>query len=540
MSGQPRGEEAREKRRTVDGRQRHESMRRGHGGRHARRHTDGQARELCEGALRRRRHHHRIGGPAADASQKCVDDRIVAARQRAPTRNGTQERYTNSRFGSGPVTPQPWDFDVAVIGAGPAGSSAATILARRGHRVLALDREQFPRYHIGESQLPCLNDVLDTLGVAPAIAAGGFVPKWGANFTTADGSVEQYADFSRAAEVVQPQTYQVHRERFDRILLDHAIASGATVKQGCQADDVVFAPDDVTLTYSEAGQSTTVRVGGIIDASGRFGFLSRRFGTRVHDPLLQNIAVHRQYTGVPRADGRRAGDIRMVTRPDRGWFWFIPISDTVMSVGAVIPKTIYNSRSRGTPEESLDDFIRETPAAAALLANAESISSGRFEADYSYLHSQHAGDRFLLAGDAGAFLDPIFSTGVLLAMQTGIEAAEEMSDGLRAGDLQRARFAAYETRLVNRYRYFRRFAAGFYDPAFRDLFFSPSDRFGIYEAVLSVIAGNWRPSLAMRLRLACFFLLVRIQRLLPIAPRLIAVAIPRPDAPAASTFPSQS
>ncbi len=406
--------------------------------------------------------------------------------------------------------------------------------------MLALDRESFPRYHIGESQLPCLNDLLDTLGVTPAIAAGGFVPKWGANFTTADGSVERYADFSRAVDVAQPQTYQVRREEFDHLLLQHAVASGATVRQGCHADDVVFAPDGVTLTYSEAGRSTTVRVGGVIDASGRFGFLSRRFGTRVHDPLLQNIAVHRQYTGVPRASGRRAGDIRMVTRPDRGWFWFIPISDTVMSVGAVIPKTIYNSRSRGTPDESLDDFVGETPAAAALLANADPVSPGRFEADYSYLHSQHAGDRFLIVGDAGAFLDPIFSTGVLLAMQSGIEAAEEMSDGLRAGDLRRARFGAYETRLVTRYKYFRRFAAGFYDPAFRDLFFSPSARFGMYEAVLSVIAGNWRPSLAMRLRLACFFLLVGIQRWLPIAPRLVVVPIPRPDSPAASTFPSQS
>ncbi|MEP7116129.1 MAG: NAD(P)/FAD-dependent oxidoreductase [Acidobacteriota bacterium] len=438
------------------------------------------------------------------------------------------------------MTPQPWDFDVAVIGAGPGGSSAATTLARRGHRVLVLDREQFPRFHIGESQLPCLNDVLDELGVAPAIASGGFVPKWGANFTTADGSVERYADFSRAAEVEQPQSYQVERLRFDHLLLQHAVAAGATVKQGCRADDVAFGDDCVTLTYSESGHASTVRVGGIIDASGRFGFLSRRFGTRVPDPVLQNIAVHRQYTGVPRAAARRAGDIRMVTRPDRGWFWFIPISDTVMSVGAVIPKTIYNSAARGAPEESLDDFVRETPAAAALLASAESVGPARFDADYSYLHSQHAGDRFLLVGDAGAFLDPIFSTGVLLAMLAGIEAAEALSGGLRSGDVRRARFAAYEARVVKRYKYFRRFAAGFYDPAFRDLFFSASARFGMYEAVLSVIAGNWRPSLTLRVRLACFFLLVRIQRLLPIAARLAADADWRSGAPAPTTSASQS
>lgn len=437
------------------------------------------------------------------------------------------------------MAPQPWDFDVAVIGAGPGGTSAATTLARCGHRVLVLDRDRFPRFHIGESQLPCLNDVLDELGVREKVAAAGFVVKWGANFATADGGVERYADFSRAAEVNQPQTWQVDRERFDQLLLEHAIASGATIRQGCRADDVAFDADGVSVTYTdEGGVTTVVRVAAVIDASGRYGFLSRRFGTRVHDPLLQNIAVHRQFTGVPRVPGRRAGDIRMVTRPDRGWFWFIPISDTVMSVGAVIPKSVYNSQPRGNAEATLAAFVAETAAASALLADAAPVSAARFDADYSYLHSQHAGDRFLIVGDAGAFLDPIFSTGVLLAMQGGIEAATAIRDGLRAGDLRRSRFAGYEQRLVARYHHFRRFAAGFYDPAFRDLFFSPNARFGMYEAVMSVIAGNWRPSLALRVRLACFFLLVRLQRFVPITPRLGVETPPAADHPVASTFPT--
>ena len=203
----------------------------------------------------------------------------------------------------------------------------------------------------------------------------------------------------------------------------------------------------------------------------------------------------------------------MVTRPDRGWFWFIPISSTVISVGVVVPQTVYNAHAQATPEETLEYFLAETPAAARLVANATAVTSARFDADYSYLHSRHSGDRFVLAGDAGAFLDPIFSTGVLLAMQSGIEAAEVISEGLRIGDLTARRFAAYERRLVRRYKHFRRFAVGFYDPAFRDLFFKRSSRFGIYEAVLSVLGGNWRPSFRVSIRLHAFFAIIALVRL---------------------------
>jgi 2-polyprenyl-6-methoxyphenol hydroxylase-like FAD-dependent oxidoreductase len=231
---------------------------------------------------------------------------------------------------------------------------------------------------------------------------------------------------------------------------------------------------------------------------------------------------------VPRLSGRRGGDIRMVTRPDRGWFWLIPVSETVMSVGVVLPKDVYSATAAGTLDESIDHYVRETPAAAALLAAARRVSEVRFDADYSYESQQYAGDRWLVAGDAGAFLDPIFSTGVLLAMQAGLDAADALDAALRAGDLSRARFAAYESAIRSRYRYFRRFAVGFYDPPFRDIFFQKDRSLGISRAVVSVLAGNWRPSLGTRLRLAAFFGLVAVQRRIAIAPRLDDLAPGRP------------
>jgi flavin-dependent dehydrogenase len=414
---------------------------------------------------------------------------------------------------------QSWDFDVAVVGGGPAGAAAASVLARNDRRVLVLERERFPRFHIGESQVPWIHEVLASIGADKTVAAAGFVEKWGASFTTADGAAGQYADFSQACEVPNPKAFQVPRAAFDQILLEHAASCGAVVLQERTAIAAVFDDHGVALTYADADKGETqVTVGAIIDASGRAGFLAKRFGERQRDPILQNIAVHRQYQGVPRREGRRAGDIQMVTRPDKGWFWFIPIDATTMSVGVVVPQSVYKTAAQSTPEETLSHFLAETPAAAQLVARATPVSPARFDADYSYLHNRHAGDRFVLVGDAGAFLDPIFSTGVLLALQSGIEAAEVVAAGLRDGDLRARRFKGYERRLVRRYHHFRRFAVGFYNPAFRDLFFNPSSRFGIYEAVLSVLSGNWRPSWKTRLRLHAFFFLVALQRFIPLTP----------------------
>ena len=407
-----------------------------------------------------------------------------------------------------------WDFDVAVIGGGPGGSSAATALARRGRTVLLLERDRFPRFHIGESQLPWSNEVFRALGVHDAIVEAGFVKKWGASFRTVDGATEQYADFQFAVETPSPQTFQVPRATFDEVLLRHSERSGVKVLEEHRALDAAFEADGVVLRFvGPDGTEQAVRVGFVVDASGRTGFLTKKLGRHEFDPMLRNIAVHAQYEGIPRAEGRRAGDIRMFTRADMGWIWLIPLSDTVTSVGAVIPQSVHRRESRAIPKDSLAHYLSGTAGLAPLLEEARRVSPARFDADYSYLGTRLTGDRWVAVGDAAAFLDPIFSTGVLLAMQGGLEAAEAIDAALRAGALARPRFAECERLVRRRYHHFRRFAVGFYDPYFRDLWFRPSSRLGIFSAILSVLAGNWRPSLVTRLRIRLFFTLIALRRL---------------------------
>jgi FADH2-dependent halogenase len=410
-------------------------------------------------------------------------------------------------------------FDVAVIGGGPGGSSVATALARKGRQVLLLERDRFPRFHIGESQLPWINGVLEELGAHDTIAKAGFVEKWGASFWEIDGTPAAYIDFTAAVETPIPQTFQVPRARWDELLLRHAERSGVIVREGHHAVDVAFEPDGVVVRYAGPdGVEQTTRVAAVVDASGRAGFLARRLGRHEYDPTLQQVAVHAQYEGVPRDPGRSAGDIRVLTRTDVGWIWLIPISETVMSVGAVVPRDLHHREGKATAEETLEHYLRTTPGSPAVMRAARRVSPARYDMDYSYLGTAMAGDRWVAVGDAGAFLDPIFSTGVLLAMQGGLEAAEAIDAGLRAGDLSARRFEDYARVVRRRYHYFRRFVVGFYDPYFRRLLLRRSRRFGIYEAVLSALSGNWRPGLGTRLRIQVFFAIVALKRFFRIAP----------------------
>lgn len=419
----------------------------------------------------------------------------------------------------------PFDCDVIVAGGGPAGSAAATWLARSGHRVILFERDQFPRFHIGESLLASVNDVLGAIGADDLVCQAGFPRKWGATFMSGDGRVERYADFAVAPGVRAPQTWQVPRATFDHLLLRHAASSGVDVRERHRVLDAAFDSGGVTATVratDEGSALQTVRAQAIIDASGRGALLSRKFDLRIDEPLLANLAVFSHYSGVPRRDGRRAGDIRIVAREDLGWFWLIPISDELMSVGVVLPRTAARALQGIEPSTLLDRTIADTPVVAQLLASARREWPVRIEKDFSFGSRAYAGDRWVLAGDAGSFLDPVFSTGVAIALESGLEAAQAVAAGLASGDLSARRFRRFARRQSQRYRSFRRFVLGFYTAEFRDLFFAEEPPRRMFRALVTVFAGYWRPSLATRTWVAIFFLLVRLQRLVRFSPRLAA------------------
>jgi flavin-dependent dehydrogenase len=419
----------------------------------------------------------------------------------------------------------PFDCDVIVAGGGPAGSAASARLARAGHTVKLFERDSFPRFHIGESLLASVNDALAAIGADDLIRQQAFPEKWGATFMLADGRAERYADFGIAPGVPAPQTWQVPRATFDTLLLRHAASQGVEVHEKHRVLDVVFDRDGVTATVQPAGNEAVrhhVRARAIVDASGRGGLLSRKFDLRVDEPRLANVGVFSHYSGVPRQAGRRAGDIRIVSRDDLGWFWLIPISAELMSVGVVLPHNRFQARATLDHEALLDAAIAETPAVATLLAGAKREWPVRVEKDFSFSSRAYAGDRWLLVGDAGSFLDPVFSTGVAIALESGVEAAEAVSGGLRAGDLSRRRFRRFARRQRQRYLSFRRFVLGFYTPEFRDLFFSEEPPPRIFRSMVSVFAGYWQPAPLTRFWVAVFFLLVRLQRRLGFAPSVTA------------------
>lgn len=405
------------------------------------------------------------------------------------------------------------DFDFAIVGGGPAGTSAAICLAQRGHRVVLLEKERFPRFHIGESLLSTANDAFATLGVADQIEAACFPRKWGARLYTYDGKAGRGVDFTLAKGIRRAQTFQVSRDRFDTILLQRAREVGVDVREGHRVAGCDFDRAAATLDVaSDEGARATLRVRALVDASGRHGLVAKKLGLRSDEPKLANVAVYSHYRGVPRLAGDRPDDIRLVARADAGWFWLIPISDELTSVGVVLPMKRYMELEHGSPEALLQATFDDTPVLAELMRDAVREWPVRVERDFSYSSSAYAGDRWVLAGDAGSFLDPVFSSGVSIAMESGIEAAEALDRASARGAFSSREFAGFSRRQTERFEAFRRFVVGFYSPEFRDLFFSSEPPAMLFRAVVTVLAGNWKPGPWTRAMNRLFFFFVAMQR----------------------------
>ena len=407
-----------------------------------------------------------------------------------------------------------YDFDFAVAGGGPAGSSAAISLGQHGHSVVLFERESFPRFHIGESLLSTANDAFAALGVRNRIEAACFPEKWGARLYTHDGQSGRYVDFTEVREVTRAQTFQVCRQEFDRILLERAREVGVEVRENCNVTASEFSSDAVILSVASRSDGVTnhVRVRAVVDGTGRAGLIARKFNLRTDEPRLANIAIFSHFTNVPRLEGLRPDDIRLIARSDAGWFWIIPISKELTSVGVVLPKRLYRRLANGSSEETLNNAIADTPIVAKIMRAARREWPVRVEKDFSYSASAYAGDRWILAGDAGSFLDPVFSTGVSIAMESGIEAAGELDRALARNDFSASAFAAFSRRQRKRFESFRRFVVGFYTPQFRDLFFSSQPPRLIFRSVVTILAGKWNASLWTRFLNQLFFGMISIQK----------------------------
>jgi flavin-dependent dehydrogenase len=399
-------------------------------------------------------------------------------------------------------------YDVAVIGGGPGGSTTAGFLARAGLRVALFERETFPRLRVGESLLPAMLPVLDRLGARDVIEKHGFIVKHGATFHDQESGLGSQFFFLEG-KPWPPYSFQVPRAEFDMLLLDHARAQGVDVHQPASVESVVFDRDGVTLQSSHGGKGTT-RARFLVDASGRDSFLASRTGRRERIANLGKVALFAHFRGATRFPGREEGSIRIYVFED-GWFWWIPFSGDVTSVGCVMHARTVRGRE-GSLDALFDDMVRGCREVAAGLEGAERITPIHPVANFSYVNRPVVGDRFLCVGDTVAFVDPIFSGGVFIAMRSGELAAEAIVRAFREDRFEAARFRPYERAVHRGLTPFFKMIHKYYEPAFFELFLQPSNRFGMSDAVLSMLAGGFfqRMPWRTRLSLSLLFTIARV------------------------------
>lgn len=381
--------------------------------------------------------------------------------------------------------------DVLVIGGGPAGSTVATLLARKGWKVSVLEKARHPRFHIGESLLPANLPLFDELGVAAEVRAVG-IEKWGAEFVSPwhEGK-SQVFQFGRAWDKSMPYAYQVRRAEFDEILIRNAAANGAEVVEGCKVKAVDFLPEGGATIRAEHddGSASDWRARFVIDASGRDTFLANRFQIKHRNPKHNSSALYGHFRDARRHPGQAEGNITIFWF-EHGWFWFIPLADGTTSIGAVTWPYYMKTRNGRSREQFLMDTIAMCPALAERLAGASLVAGVEATGNFSYVAERTYGPGYLLLGDAYAFIDPVFSSGVMLAMQGGVEGAKAVDLALREPARAAAAMARFDRRSRRGPKAFSWFIYRITTPTMRDLFMGPRNLLRMEEALLSVLAGD--------------------------------------------------
>ena len=360
------------------------------------------------------------------------------------------------------------EYDAIVIGGGPAGASTATVLAQHGRRVLLLEREPFPRYHIGESLMPYTWFSFDRLGVLDWLQRSGSPRKHSVQFVSTNGKVSQPFYFFETIKHECASTWQILRSDFDAMMLENAAAKGAEVRQGVAVRDVLMDGDRVVGVAAEVagGGRETYRASVVVDATGRDTLLAGRLGWRRRDPDLNKIAIFTYFTGALRDHGLDEGATTVAYISEKGWFWYIPLQNDTVSVGVVAehdylypgtrdPEAIFRREAEGC------HWIRDH------LAPGTYLGPTRVTGEFSYRATKAAGDGFCLVGDAYSFLDPVFSSGVFLALKSGELAADAIHAGLDdGGDITASTFDGYTRDVHHALDSFRQLIMAFYDRTF--------------------------------------------------------------------------
>lgn len=430
-------------------------------------------------------------------------------------------------------------YDAIVIGCGPGGSSASTFLAQAGKRVLVLEKEVFPRFHIGESLLPCNMTIFKDMGVLPALRAAGFPRKFGAQFGLGNGSIATRFVFRQGKFNREPEAIQVERATFDHVLLKHARASGADVREGWAVQKFGTDADGVSVDARDPeGKVHSFRAAFLIDASGRGNLTGNQEGLKEVHPKWKKLAVFGHYLNVGLDPGEAGTDTVIVRLPNK-WFWVIPLNAEKTSVGLVIDKDEF-AQEAGTPGEILQRWVEASPPVKQRMMNAQLVGEIQTTSDFSYYNRRLVGNRLLRVGDAAGFMDPIFSAGVFLAMWSGRLAAEVVEQSLADGRSGGRRFARYEKRVRKGLMFYWHVVESYYTTPFMELFLQPRQHHDLPSAVNAVLAGELEGGWKLRWRLKYFFLLVKLQKRWPLVPHISFAPVGGKGAAAACRCPEKT